>query len=69
MKTKLIAAALASALVITSAHAQKYKADVPKSITTPDRCPARAGTLLRLYAPLEPWFGKSWKPGDFERID
>jgi hypothetical protein len=22
--------------------------------------------LLRLYAPLEPWFDQSWKPGDFE---
>ena len=21
--------------------------------------------LLRLYGPLEPWFDKSWKPGDF----
>ena len=26
-------------------------------------------TLLRLYAPLQPWFDKSWKPGDFERVD
>ena len=26
-------------------------------------------SLLRLYAPLEPWFDKSWKPGDFERVD
>lgn len=25
--------------------------------------------LLRLYAPLEPWFDKSWKPGDFEQVD
>lgn len=22
--------------------------------------------LLRLYAPLEPWFDKTWRPGDFE---
>ena len=22
--------------------------------------------LLRLYGPLEPWFNKSWKPGDIE---
>jgi hypothetical protein len=21
--------------------------------------------LLRLYGPLEPWFDKTWKPGDF----
>jgi len=24
--------------------------------------------LLRLYAPLEPWFDKSWKPGDVELV-
>ena len=26
-------------------------------------------TLLRLYAPLEPWFDKTWKPGDFELVE
>jgi hypothetical protein len=25
-------------------------------------------TLLRLYGPLEPWFDKSWKLGDFEPV-
>jgi hypothetical protein len=25
--------------------------------------------LLRLYGPLEPWFDKSWKPGDFEVVE
>jgi hypothetical protein len=25
--------------------------------------------LLRLYGPLEPWFDKSWKPGDFEAVE
>lgn len=25
--------------------------------------------FLRLYGPLEPWFDKSWKPGDFEKMD
>jgi hypothetical protein len=25
-------------------------------------------TLLRLYGPLEPWFDKTWKPGDFEPV-
>lgn len=24
--------------------------------------------LLRLYGPLEPWFDKTWKPGDFEPV-
>lgn len=26
-------------------------------------------TLLRLYGPLEPWFNKTWKPGDFEQVN
>ncbi|KAF1690442.1 DUF1254 domain-containing protein [Pseudoxanthomonas koreensis] len=26
-------------------------------------------TLFRLYGPLEPWFDKSWRPGEFERVD
>jgi hypothetical protein len=25
--------------------------------------------LLRLYRPLEPWFDKSWKPGDIEPVE
>ena len=25
-------------------------------------------SLVRLYGPLEPWFDKSWKPGDFELV-
>jgi hypothetical protein len=25
--------------------------------------------LLRLYGPLEPWFDKSWKPGDIEEVN
>ena len=25
-------------------------------------------TVLRLYGPLEPWFDKSWKPGDLELV-
>lgn len=25
--------------------------------------------LLRLYGPLEPWFEKTWKPGDFKLIE
>jgi hypothetical protein len=26
-------------------------------------------TLLRLYSPLEPWFDKTWRPGEIEAID
>lgn len=25
--------------------------------------------ILRLYGPLEPWFERSWRPGDFEPLD
>ena len=25
-------------------------------------------TLFRFYGPLQPWFDKTWKPGDFEEI-
>jgi hypothetical protein len=25
--------------------------------------------MLRLYGPLEPWFDKTWRPGEVERID
>jgi len=25
--------------------------------------------LIRLYGPLDPWFDKTWRPGDFEVID
>lgn len=25
--------------------------------------------ILRLYGPLEPWFDKTWRPGEIERID
>ena len=25
-------------------------------------------TVLRLYGPLEPWFDKTWRPGDFELV-
>ena len=25
--------------------------------------------ILRLYGPLQPWFDKTWKPGEFERLE
>jgi hypothetical protein len=25
--------------------------------------------ILRLYGPLEPWFDKTWQPGEIERLD
>src|SRR3954470_13119411 len=48
MKTSHIPLFLAiafAALTVPDAHAQKYKADVPKSITTPDSVKTRIGTL------------------------
>ncbi len=26
-------------------------------------------TILRLYGPLEPWFDKTWRPGELELVD
>ena len=26
-------------------------------------------TLLRLYSPLEPWFDKTWRPGEIEEVN
>jgi hypothetical protein len=26
-------------------------------------------TILRLYGPLEPWFNKTWRPGDIELVE
>ena len=25
--------------------------------------------IFRLYGPIEPWFDKSWKPGDLELVN
>lgn len=35
-----------------------------------DHVPGKGwNSLIRLYAPLQPWFNKTWKPGDFELVD
>lgn len=34
--------------------------------TVPDK---GFGVILRLYGPLEPWFDKSWKPGDLTAVN
>jgi len=26
-------------------------------------------TILRLYSPLEPWFDKTWRPGEIEKLN
>ena len=39
----------------------RYQAEVPPSITTPDR---GYFVIMRLFGPLEPWFDQSWRPGD-----
>jgi hypothetical protein len=26
-------------------------------------------TVLRLYGPLDPWFDKTWRPGEIELVD
>ena len=29
---------------------------------------ALSNTILRLYGPLQPWFDRTWKPGEFEPV-
>jgi hypothetical protein len=61
----------------TAAQQQpKYAARVPESTAPAGKegnwvqtMPGKSwSALLRLYGPLEPWFDKSWKPGDFELV-
>jgi hypothetical protein len=43
------------------------KAPVGKETNWIQTVPGRGWfTILRLYGPLEPWFDKTWKPGDIE---
>jgi hypothetical protein len=52
------------------ANEPKYEADVPDNVLTPDEVSTQLlGDLLSPYGPLEPWFDKSWKPGDLEMVE
>jgi len=37
----------------------------PKTPFASMRC---VSTILRLYGPLEPWFEKTWRPGEIELV-
>ncbi len=39
-----------------------YNNKIPEEIMTPD-------TVETLIGPLEPWFDKIWKPGEFELVE
>ena len=45
---------------------------LPKGVDAPNwvqTVPAKGwNVLFRLYGPLEPWFDKTWKPGEFEMV-
>ena len=43
------------------------KAPVGKENNWVQTIPGKSwSTVLRLYSPLEPWFNKTWRPGDIE---
>jgi len=43
------------------------KAPVGKEANWVQTIPGKGwSTLLRLYSPLEPWFNKTWRPGEIE---
>ena len=66
----VIASVCAFAAWVPLAAAQeqppRYQAEVPPSITTPDR---GYFVIMRLFGPLEPWFDQSWRPGDAVPVD
>ncbi len=46
------------------------KAPAGKAINWVQTMPGTSwNTILRLYGPLEPWFAKTWRPSEIERID
>jgi len=43
------------------------KAPAGKKVNWVQTVPGKGwNVLLRLYGPLEPWFDKTWRPGEFE---
>ena len=48
----------------------KYSSPIPPGIASPDKVQTVPGkgwnTILRLYGSLEPWFDKTWRPGEIE---
>ena len=45
------------------------RAPVGKEANWTQTVPAKGwDAILRLYGPLDPWFDKTWKPGEFELV-
>jgi hypothetical protein len=45
------------------------KAPAGKEINWVQTVPGKGwNTLLRLYGPLQPWFDKTWRPGEIELV-
>ena len=67
-KLRAIIAALAGTLILSNAHAQKMKTDIPESITTPDSVETRLGTLnFKDGFPDEATVQKLYDNLDFQR--
>ena len=58
----------------------KMTTKIPPGLTTPEAPKGKESnwvqtvpgkgwnTILRLYGPLEPWFDKTWRPGEIELV-
>jgi len=75
MPSKLLSSSLNSP-IIQQKDDKSYKfwfgAKAPKGheINWIQTMPGKSfNVLLRLYGPMEPWFDKTWKPGDFELVN
>jgi hypothetical protein len=42
--------------------------EVPASVLTPAIESAQQNFRVYLYTPLEPWFDKTWRPGEIEIV-
>jgi hypothetical protein len=53
----------ASSVFAEESKKPKYATQTPAAITAPAEVQTR-----RLYGPLEPWFKKTWRPGEIELV-
>ena len=72
MKTKLILALLLFGSIVNTANAQKYKADVPDNIKTPNTVQTNPKeswfVYLRFYGPTERYFDESYPLQDVKLV-
>ena len=68
IRKKILQARLSAALATAGLLASSGAA-VGKESKWVQTVPGKGwNTILRLYGPLEPWFNKTWRPGEIEPL-